>query len=201
MKRSNISVYIAVSLIVIAANFYLSWKIFLPKYKTTKNEIAQSNVEIESARDKLDSLKTAQASINDLGDVLDKMLTAMPEDVDMPNLISELEALSLKHNMIIPAIQIADSNSTAPSSANSVPITFSSSGDYNTLTQFLISLEKDIRYMNAKAITLSMGGEDKISMTLQLEAFKRANTSLSSSSAASPSASTGAASAGLGGEE
>jgi Tfp pilus assembly protein PilO len=108
---------------------------------------------------------------------------AVPGDKDSPNLITELEAMALKYKIIIPAIQIADGSKAAASatsatesaSANAVSVSIAINGSFENLNAFVASIEKDIRFMNIKSLSITSNEEDpnKMSLTLQIEAYKR----------------------------
>lgn len=204
MKRTNDNAFFgAIIFIIVAGCFIYSWKFIIPSYEADKKDIASLDNEIKSAKTKLESLKVAESSINQLGDVVDKVLLAVPSDNDTPNLITELEAVAKKSNILIPGIQISNSSSASTaastiastSSSNEVSISFSVNGKFEDLSSFISSIETDLRYMNVISYTLSSGGEDNslMSLAVQLKAYRRTNNSLTANSA-SANASTVSAS-------
>lgn len=193
MKKNNYSSFVVLVLLIVAASFYFSWQFILPNYKQNRLELAKTNMEIDSAKEKLDSLKTAQSSLNSLGNMVDQMFVAVPKDADESNLITELEAIATKCQTYIPSIQIGtNSSSSSDSSANSftdtasagssnvIPISFSVNGSYENLNQFVTDVEKDVRFMDIKTLSLSVS-DGKASLSMQINSFKRPSTSLSAS--------------------
>lgn len=186
MRNSSHAAQTAASILLIAFAFIISWKVVIPDYKKSKEELFKVETDLAAASDKLESLKTAQNSLNALGDTVDKMLLAVPSDSDMPNLITELEALAVKHKSLIPTISVSDvaaaaSTTTPPASssaANAINISFSLTGTFEDLSQFIASIQRDIRYMNIESLSLSAGKEGAMTLSLKLKAFKRINTSL-----------------------
>lgn len=178
MNRNPKTEYVAFALLIIAACFIFTWKILVPKYTLNKTEALALASEIDSSRDKLDSLKSAQNDLEELGDTVDKLLLSVPSDTDMPNLITELEALAVKNQASLPGLQISDSSS---SNDGTVSIVFSIKGDFEKLSKFISSVEKDIRYMNISTFSIS-SGKDDLTLTLQVEAYKRGSSSLSGQS-------------------
>jgi len=200
MKKNNNGAYVALSLLVVALCFFYSWRVILPEYKTNKESLNQLEKEIASARDKLDSLKTTQSSLNSLGDIVDKLLVSMPSSSDAPNLVTEIEAIATKHQTFIANIQVGDDQpgSTAVAAsgkdANTVPVSFSVSGSFEMISQFISSIESDVRFMNIQTLSLGSGSDKSgvMSLSISINAYKRPQTSLSTNvRSSSSSAATG----------
>lgn len=177
MKKSNAAFYGGITLLIVVASFVYSWKYIIPEYKSNKAQIATLDTEIGSATKKLESLKATQKSLDQLGEFPKQLSLSVPEDKDMANLITELEGLAAKRNITLPNIGISDSG------ANTVSISFAIDGSFDDIHGILESLEKDIRFMNVISTTIT-STETAMSMSVQLEAYKR-----SAVSAAAPAAS------------
>lgn len=201
MKRSNNMIIIVIAIIIAGGCFFYSWKYILPDYKKNQQKLATTTAEIKNAKTKLESLKTAQTTLSDLGDLVSQMSIAVPVDKDTPNLITELEAVTAKYQIALPTVQISDSTAgsanagaTSSSSIGAVNVSFSVNGSFDNIQKLIYDLEHDIRFMNVQSISLTSAGTAKsggqMSMSLQLTAYKRANTSLSSGTAAAGATST-----------
>jgi Tfp pilus assembly protein PilO len=167
-NKSKSGIYIPIMVAILA--FIFCWQYLVPRLKANKSSLGQVEAETSSLQARLESLKTAQSQLNALGDLVDQTLISVPEGVDMPNLLTELEAISVKHGTFLPSVQINDSKDDT--SWSNVPISFGISSDYSSLIDFMKSIETSIRYMNIQSITLS-GSDDKMSLGLQVEAFQR----------------------------
>lgn len=202
-KRSNSLFYGAVAVLIIVCAFVYCWKSLVPKYYSQRSEIDMADEELKAATNKLESIKTTGTTLQSIASITDQLFVAIPGDKDAPNLITELEAIATKHNLIIPAIQIEDRTSTGntqTSNANAVPISFSVNGTFEDLNAFVGTIEKDIRFMNINSITMASDEENQgiLSLSMQIEAYKRAGSGkgtgttapASSSNTASPTAST-----------
>ncbi|MEK9156020.1 MAG: type 4a pilus biogenesis protein PilO [Patescibacteria group bacterium] len=180
MRRDNKTSFLALTIFAVGVCFYLSFSLIIPGYKQNRRDYYLAKSEIESARAKLESLKTAKQSMSDLGAIVDQMLVAVPEGTGKEDLIVELEAIAAKHNTYIPSIQISDntaaSSSTAAATPGAIQISFSVKGSFTELNQFITSLEKSIRFMNIKSLSLSEG-DNGLSLSLQIEAYRRAGVS------------------------
>jgi len=186
MQKSNSGFYAAAAVILTLASLFYVWKFVLPEYQKTQGEIARVDNEISAGKIKLDSLQSTKVGLDNLGELVDRLFLAVPEDKDAPNLITELEAIAAKSKMYLPSIQISDgaissasadtavSTTTQTNSAlNPISISLSVSGNFDQLNQFLTDLEKDIRFTNVKSLTLSSGNE-AMSLSVQMEVYKRA---------------------------
>jgi len=205
MKKSNTGFYAALTLLIAVGCFLYSWKILIPKSIQTKKEINTVEAETKSASAKLESLKVAKSSLDQMKTVADQLFISIPADRDAPNLITELEAIALKYKILIPSIEISDS-SVAPSvassksgasTANSVQVNFAIISSFENLNSFIQNIENDIRFMNVKTMSMTVSEQDpkEITMTMQLDAFKRESDPVKSvgtnSSSVSTSSSTG----------
>lgn len=190
MQKSNSGFYAAAAVLLTLASLFYVWKFILPEYQKTQGEIAQADKEISAGKLKLDSLQSTKVGLDGLGDLVDRLFLAVPEDKDTPNLITELEAIAAKSKMYLPSIQISDvaasststpadtsatatATQTAVSGLNPIGISLSVSGNFSQLNQFLTDLEKDIRFTNIKSTTLS-SSDDGMSLSVQIEVYKRA---------------------------
>ena len=195
MKKDNSSAYLLLTFMIIVACFVVSWKLIIPKYQANLQQRDQLDIDIKNSSNKLDSLKTTQSSLNKLGDLVNKMLVAVPNDKDSANLITELEAIANTYTVTIPSIQITDKGSESntitgstgetPVSRNQVAISFSAYGSYLNLVSFIGSIEKDIRFMNIDSYSLTSSSDQKgesdeiMTLSIQITAYKHVNTSLS----------------------
>ena len=195
MHKSNASFANAIALIVVAAAFVISWKFIIPTYQTNQKQDAQLDVDIQYAKAKLSSLDTTRTSLAKLGDTFNKMLVAVPADKDAPNLITELEVIAKANSLVIPAIQIGNAKTAAAVGADGLPVastdtkvdfSFAVEGSYDNLSKMIAALENDIRFMNISSMALSKvqtedgSSSDKMSLTVQLKAYRFIDNSLAS---------------------
>lgn len=180
MKKDNTYAHITLALLIIFLCFYLSWVLLIPQYKADKSTLAQVKSDVDLAKEKLDSLELAKVSIDELGDLVDKTLIAVPADSDKPNLLAELEALAAKHQIVLPTIQVSD----PATGSNIVGVAFSVNGSFETISQLISSIEKDIRFMNIKSVSLSASA-GAMSASFQIETYRRPENSLSATATSS----------------
>lgn len=188
-KNNNSIFYAGVTVVIVVASFFYTWKSIIPKLSENKAKSAQLDINIASATMKLDSLKKAQTTLTQLGDIPTQLSVSVPEDKDMPNLITELEAVASKYKIVLPTITVTDGASAAAvvgtgtpaSSTNTVIIGLSAPSSFENIQAFIADLEKDIRFMNIKSVSISSAKDEKgvniTSVSLQIEAYKRLSAS------------------------
>jgi Tfp pilus assembly protein PilO len=91
---------------------------------------------------------------------------AIPEDKDMANLITEIEAIAKSQGMFIPSPSITDG------ADNTVSIAFGISGSLADIEKFMETIQSDLRFFNIKSISMS-SSNDVINMSMSIEAYKR----------------------------
>lgn len=197
-KRSNSALYGIIAFLIIAGSFGYSWKVIVPQYQENQSSLDQADNETRAAKLKLESLKTAKTSLDQLGDIVNQMFIAIPEDKDTPNLITELEAVAAKQNIVLPSIQISDSLSGSAtaiangevSSSNAISVSLSVEGSFQDLHNFIAALEKDIRFMNITSVSLTKASETgNMSLSIELEVYQRSSSSLATVATTSDSGS------------
>lgn len=195
-KNNNGIIYAAVTVVLVVASFLYTWKSIIPKFSENKAKSAQLDIDISSASTKLDSLKKAQTTLTQLGDIPTQLSVSVPADKDMPNLITELEAVAAKYKIVLPTITVTDGGAASAASAatTAAPTTTSSTaagsivdiglsapGSFENIQAFIADLEKDIRFMNIKSVSITSAKDEKgvnvTSVSLQIEAYKRRSAS------------------------
>lgn len=204
MQRNSSGFYAMAAVLLTAASFLYAWKFVVPDYQKNLAGIERTNKEINLAKVKLESLQKTKTSLNQLGDIVDKLFLAVPADKDAPNLITELEAIAAKYETVIPSIEANDSTGLAnPSvgsaavspapSTNAVLISFSVQGSFENLNKMISTLESDIRFTNIKSLTFAVTPDnEETSLAIQMEVYKRgSSSSLTSSNSSAAISATG----------
>jgi len=202
-KNTNSVFYAGITVVIVIASFVYTWKFIIPQYSENKAKSAQFDTDIASANKKLESLKKAQTTLTQLGDIPTQLSVSVPEDKDLPNLITELEAVAAKYNKILPTISVSDgaassavagASTSTSASGNAVTISIAIPGSFEDINGFIADLEKDVRFMNIKSVSISSstdtGGASTMSVALQIEAYKRGVTAATTSSSASATTAT-----------
>lgn len=177
MMKSKSMPLAVLAVTLIAISYLFSLVFVLPGYRDNKRAIVQTENEIAAAQNKLESLKNARTTIDSLGLIVDKIFVAVSGDNDVPNLITELEAIALSHNMYLPNIQVSDGEN------NKVAISFNATANnLADISGLIYSLENDLKFFNIKNISLSLT-DGKYLASIQLEAYKFLDKSLAGAGA------------------
>ena len=168
LKLNNERFQAICAIFIIIAALVVCWEYSLPAYNKSISDQTRYKADVAAADIKLASVKKNEKVFKDskTQSTIDLLKIAIPEDKDLPNLITELEAIATNHGMFIPATSITDG------SDNTVAISFGISGTLEELTAFMVTLQKDLRYFNIKSVSMSTS-KDIINMSLSIEAYKR----------------------------
>jgi len=164
-SKSNSQILIAMAVLITAACFWFSWKSIIPQYQTNKatlDTIKQQNVVNDQ---KVKSYNKAKETLDGAKSTVEDLKVAIPEDKDIPNLISELEKIASAYGTYIPSIQITDSGSTT------MTVAFSITGSITGMGKFIKDLENDLKVFNLKSITATPAAEG-MQLSLQIETYK-----------------------------
>lgn len=176
MESSNNTIKNTVVVIVTAIIIVLCWKMLLPNYYASKNNLETVKTTLDQDKVKLASIQQAKADLDSIADVKEKIFVAIPKDDPTPDTISELEAIAIKNNIVLPTIDISQDADTSSGSFSQIKISTSVTGDFQQLSAFITSLEKSIKFMDINNINLGSSEDGKFSLSLQLTAYTQAST-------------------------
>lgn len=140
MKVSKTTTSNTIAVMLTIAVLVLAWKMVLPGYFSHRNNLSSLENEVNAAKIKLDSIEKSKAELSAIKPIADQLLVAVPEGADEPDLISELEAIAIKNNIVLPSISIgsdtgeqtAESNTSASANSNAANSAPSASQDSST---------------------------------------------------------------------
>ena len=113
MKASKSTTINTIAVLLTIGILVLAWQMVLPGYFSHKSNLDKLTSEIEAAKTKLDSIEKAKVELQSIKPISDQLLVAVPKGPDDPDLISELEAIAIKNNIVLPSIQISQAETTA----------------------------------------------------------------------------------------
>ena len=174
MSKFNNEKFQAVCAILISiAAIIVCWEVALPSYAKNIADRDQYQADATAAQAKLTSVNTNATKLSASGadEIINQLKIAIPEDKDLPNLITELEAIAKNEGMFIPAPSITDG------ADNTVAISFGISGTLQEIESFMATIQSDLRFFNIKSISMSTS-KDVINMSLTIEAYKRTTSAV-----------------------
>jgi len=130
MKKSTSLTSNVIAILLTAAIIVLAWQVVLPGYFNHKSSLTNLSTEVDAAKSKLASIDKAKIDLAQIKSTADQVLVAIPQGPDDPNLISELESIAVKNQIVIPSINIEPSEADT-GGATSLQTTTSSASSTN----------------------------------------------------------------------
>jgi len=177
-KKGNENFQALCAIIIVAAAVIVAWQVALPVYSKTITDQNKLSADLKASEKKLASVsKNATVlSTTEAQDLVNMLKIAIPEDKDMANLITEIEAIAKSQGMFIPSPSITDG------ADNTVSISFGISGSLTEIEKFMETVQSDLRFFNIKSISMS-NSNDVINMSMSIEAYKRTSGAASAAEA------------------
>lgn len=190
-QKNNKMLSNALAVILTVVVFLVVWKVLLPSYSDNKTKQSKLSSEVSDAQAEILSIENAKSDLSSITNTINQLLVAIPSDRDEPNLISELEAIAAKNTLVLPSIDISKDSGGTGETASAVvttgiplSVSFSVTGPFANIGTFTESLEKSIKYMKIKSITMSYVDPNNISAAYSIETFTRADNSTTDNSTA-----------------
>ncbi|OGE74066.1 MAG: hypothetical protein A3I07_01295 [Candidatus Doudnabacteria bacterium RIFCSPLOWO2_02_FULL_42_9] len=158
MSIQSKSLYaIILTLACLASGYYL-YNTVWPNYSSQQMALNLAQTENQQLQDTLDSTKDFIEKYNQQASNpsnIDQFLPA--KEPDVPNLLANIESLAGQSAIVLSEIQIVDSATkiSAVNAVQPVGISFSASGTYPQLKDFITKIQLHLRLMDVTNITLA----------------------------------------------
>jgi len=177
----------AITLIVAIAGFLISYKLLMPAIADNLAKISAYESDIGRAQEKLDSISTTEKSITKISDLVNNLLIAVPDSVNAPDLITEIETIAAQNQVVLPSItppEDTDSGSnTSASGSSGLTVNISISGPFQNIYNFISALESSIRFSKITTLTITSSEEGNLGASIAFEVYKRPSASSSNKEA------------------
>jgi len=160
-SRIILIVFIGLVLVLIAGGYFLGWPKYM-EFKTEKIELETKDEEIELKEKYFSRLENYSAEFLEYANELAKVDTALPTDPSMPALFNLILKITAENGLILNSIDFGGLSSPEKKEGEGIqeiPFSFSVSGSYSALKNFLSVIYKNARLFEIVSITLSSGGE------------------------------------------
>lgn len=174
-KKENSLFLPLIAFLISVTVFFLSWKILIPSIVDNQAKIKAHNIDIGMAETKIQSLTDAQKKIASISGLVNQLLVAIPEDVDTPDLIAEIETIAALNQVILPSISPPGEDNQSGDSANGLSATISVSGGFTNIYNFISSLENSIRFLKITSLSISSSDTSLLNATITFDVYKRPN--------------------------
>lgn len=174
----------AIAVILTIIVFLIVWKLMLPTYADNKSTETKVSSELSDAQSEITSIEAAKSDLSSITTTVNQLLVAIPSDKDEPNLISELEAIGAKNSLVLPSIDISSDKSSSADSVqpvlagSAIAINFTVVGPFANVGTFTDSLEKSIKFMHIKSITMTSADANNVTASYSVETYSRADSSI-----------------------
>ena len=175
MNNENRNLLLPVVVVILGLASYLvcSYLLFPSIFENT-SKIKALDTDIGNANQKIDSLSAADKSMTGLVDTVNNLLIAVPDSVNSPDLITEIEAIASQNQVTLPSLSPPTSLSSGQSSvaAGGLSTSLSVIGSYQNINSFINALETSIRFSKINSLTLS-ANDTGLSASLNFEVYNR----------------------------
>lgn len=165
----------AITLILAIAAYFVCSNLLIPPIKQNMAQITAFDQDIAKANGKLDSISAADKSMLELSDLVNNLLIAVPDNINSPDLITEIEAIANQNQVQLPSLSPpisiaanAASNTSAPGYVTNLSIL----GSFQNISSFINSLETSIRYSRINNLSLSSTDEG-LTASINFSVFSR----------------------------
>jgi len=147
------------------------WQIILPVY----SEVRERQEILNGKEAELQKLEEMTDKMNELINVyrereteIEKVWQILPEEKDVPGLISQFEFLAVQSGLILDSVDFSEVEEIAKSPEETeevelpyktLSVTIKVTGSYDTFKNFLFSLENNLRLIDVSSINFATKGE------------------------------------------
>jgi len=166
----------SITLIIAIAGFIFGIKFLMPSIIDNQAKISAANEDIAAAQAKLDSIATANSTMTKLSDLVNNLLIAVPDNIDSPDLIAEIETIAGQNQVGMPSLtppKAIDSTSAANAGKSGLSVSVVVTGSFSNINNFISALESSIRFSKITSLTISSAVEGALSTTISFDVYSR----------------------------
>lgn len=163
------------SFILLIMAFIFCQKYLMPNIAENSVRAEALDTDILEAREKITSLTTASKSISSISATVNDLLIAVPNSIDTPNLITEIETIAKQNQVtlsnITPPTETAEASEAT--GAEGLNVNVSVSGSFQNLNNFISGLESSIRFSKIQNLTISSSQDGGVTASISFDVYKR----------------------------
>jgi len=170
-KKDTILMLPALAIILSIGAYIISVNLLLPDIFQDSAKIDAYDKDIEAAQTKLSSISESENAISKLSTTVNALLLAVPDSVDSPNLITEIETIAAANGVALPNVSppvSAEAASTSEGLSTNITVV----GSFAGIINFINALETNIRFSKMQSLTIS-SSENTLTATIAFEVYKR----------------------------
>jgi len=153
------------AIILLIINIILVFLFIIPKYQESHDlqiSFIKKQVEYDSQSSYYAKLSSTLKDIEEKGEILEKINSALPNNLSLSLVISFLQKKSKENQLVVksitfsqPAIQASRQIGANEKTIKSVNLTVNLSGSYRGLKNLITSLDKSVRVFEVKNVSFS----------------------------------------------
>ena len=164
----------AIVVILAIIIFIVGYQVLMPSIVENSAKVIAYNSDIQLAQEKIDSISVAKSTMSKFSDVVNNLLIAVPDSVDAPDLITEIEVIAGQNQVALPSISPpTDINSSKSSGTSGLTVNIAIAGGFQNISNFVNSLETSIRFSKISSLTISTSQEGALAATISFDVYKR----------------------------
>ncbi|PIP21920.1 MAG: hypothetical protein COX39_00300 [Candidatus Nealsonbacteria bacterium CG23_combo_of_CG06-09_8_20_14_all_40_13] len=163
MKNESILILICLALIILVG--WLFDKPRLAALKSQNTDIVAKQQEVTDTQKKIDDLKTVAGQMKAADAQIQLLNLAYPSDAGIPEILVSVEAMVGRAGLTVVSIapSAGESSSGGTAESGQVPVNIIASGSFSNLLSFTQILEKNLRPIKIKSISISAQAADSAS--------------------------------------
>lgn len=130
----------------------------LPKYREfsdTRLELKEKKAELENTKKYFSELETLSDSLKASAPELAKIDSALPQEPSIPDLLNFLQKVSSQNGLILEKFDLNRISPEEKSNVKNISLNLSLQGSYQSFKNFLFSLQRNSRLVEAESIRFS----------------------------------------------
>jgi len=188
MNKKELNLFLpAVALIVAISGFLVSCQLLMPAIAVNQAKISAYKTDINKAQEKLDSIGAADKSMVKISDLVSNLLIAVPDSVDAPNLITEIESIAAQNQVALSSISppedislgLSVEENEAQTNSSGLIANLAISGPFQNTYNFISAIESSIRFSKITSLTITSSEEGMLGTSIAIEVYKRPSVTAS----------------------
>ncbi|MCX6790574.1 MAG: type 4a pilus biogenesis protein PilO [Candidatus Gribaldobacteria bacterium] len=151
--------------------------LIIPEYKSflvSTQQVKNLEEDIKEKKDFYESLLVVQNSLHDYKPVLDRIDSALPTEIFMPDLLAYFQKVTSDNGLLLGSVEISpEGDLMAESKIKLASISLMASGPVASLLSFLTALEKSSRVFEVKQLsfTLDAGSTNLVDFSFLIKTY------------------------------
>jgi len=179
MNDENKNLLLPVVVIILAvASYIVCSNLLFPSIFENTSRIKALDTDISNANQKLDSLSAADKSMTALATTVNGLLIAVPDSINSPDLITEIETIANQNQVALPSLtpptslSVGGASASTPTSTGGLSTSLTVTGTYQNINGFINALETSIRFSKINSLTIS-ANDTALTASINLEVYSR----------------------------